>query len=421
MSETQEQLLATARNYVTEIFNRQVKSEFVFHNLEHTEDVVEACSYMADYFEISEDERFALLLSAWFHDTGYASGESAGHEERSITTAATFLRQQGTDEDTIEKVSACIRATKMPQSPVTLIEKILCDADLYHLAADDYKARNQLLRQEQMFSLKTKISKKDWRKNNIAFLETHKYFTEYGQQRLEPKKQRNLLMLTKGKQTGDEEAEVATEENIFPYVSEPDRFDTLDDKTKQKNTERGIQTMFRTTSNNHFELSALADGKANIMISVNAIIISVVLTVLLVRLPFYPQYIIPTVILIVVCLVAMIFAILATRPSVNSGRFSEDDIRKKRANLLFFGNFHKMKLEEYEWGMNEMLKDREYLYNSMIKDIYYLGVVLARKYRLLRIAYTIFMWGLIAAVIAFTIAALMNDFIATNNPIIIDY
>ena len=420
MTETQEQLLAAARNYVTEIYTRQVKPEFVFHNLEHTEDVVEACSYMADYFNLSDDDRYILLLAAWFHDTGYANGEAAGHEERSITTVTSFLTQQGADEETIDKVSACIRATKMPQSPLTQLEKILCDADLYHLAADDYKARNQLLRQEQMYLLKTKISKKDWRKNNIQFLEAHKYFTEYGQLRLEPKKGRNLLLLTKGKQDKDEEVTAATEEKIFPYISEPDKFDALDEKTKQKNTERGIQTMFRTTSNNHFELSALADGKANIMISVNAIIISVVLTVLLVRLPFYPQYIIPTVILIVVCLAAMIFAILATRPSVNSGRFSEDDIRKKRANLLFFGNFHRMKLEEYEWGMNEMLKDREYLYNSMIKDIYFLGVVLARKYRLLRIAYTIFMWGLIAAVIAFTVAAVVGDFIATNNPII-DY
>lgn len=433
MSETQEQLLATARNYVTEIYTKQVKPEFVFHNLEHTEDVVEACSYMADHFQLSDDDRFTLLLAAWFHDTGYASGEAVGHEERSIATVTSFLKEQGTDDETIEKVTSCIRATKMPQSPLSLIEKILCDADLYHLAADDYNARNQLLRQEQMFLLNTKISKKDWRRNNIRFLESHKYFTEYGEQKLEPKKVRNLVGLQKisklnkdkapkkGEKEGEEVDNTTTDETIFPYISQPDRFDLLDEKTKQKNTERGIQTMFRTTSNNHFELSALADGKANIMISVNAIIISVVLTVLLVRLPFYPQYIIPTVILIVVCLAAMIFAILATRPSVSSGRFSEDDIRNKQANLLFFGNFHKMKLEEYEWGMNEMLKDREYLYNSMIKDIYYLGVVLARKYRLLRVAYTIFMWGLITAVIAFTIAAAMGDFIATNNPVVIDY
>lgn len=433
MTESQEQLLAAARSHVTEIFTRQVKPELVFHNLEHTEDVVEACSYMADFYKLEDEDRLVLLLSAWFHDTGYANGEAVGHEERSVQTAKEFLDSQpDVDEEIIQKISSNIRATKMPQSPLTQLEKILCDADLYHLAADDYKARNQLLRQEQMYLLNTKISKKDWRRNNITFLEAHKYFTEYGDQKLEPKKQRNLVALNKlskadktkgGKEEEEQEDEkqTGTDEAIFPYISQPDQFDLLDEKTKQKNTERGIQTMFRTTSNNHFELSALADGKANIMISVNAIIISVVLTVLLVRLPFYPQYIVPTIILMVVCLSAMIFAILATRPSVSSGRFSEDDIRKKQANLLFFGNFHRMKLEEYEWGMNEMLKDREYLYNSMIKDIYFLGVVLARKYRLLRVAYTIFMWGLIATVIAFAAASLAGDFIVTNNPTVIDY
>ena len=260
MTESQEQLLAAARNYVTEIFTRQVKPELVFHNLEHTEDVVEACSYMADYYKLEDADRLVLLLSAWFHDTGYASGEAVGHEERSIYTAKEFLEQQPeVDEDMLLKISSNIRATKMPQSPLTQLEKILCDADLYHLAADDYKARNQLLRQEQVYLLNTKISKKDWRRNNITFLETHKYFTEYGEQRLEPKKQRNLMALNKlskgekskggkGDEDEEEEKQTTTDDTIFPYVSQPDRFDLLDEKTKQKNTERGIQTMFRTTS-----------------------------------------------------------------------------------------------------------------------------------------------------------------------------
>jgi hypothetical protein len=154
------------------------------------------------------------------------------------------------------------------------------------------------------------------------------------------------------------------------------------------------------------------------MISVNAIIISVVLTILLVRLPYYPNYVLPTVALVITCLGAMIFAILATRPSVNEGKFNEEDIRAKKTNLLFFGNFHQMQLEEYQWGMNEMLKDREYLYNSMIKDIYFLGVVLAKKYKLLRISYTIFMFGLILSVIAFVIAYMTGG---SSNTSAIDY
>ncbi|MCU7551698.1 DUF5706 domain-containing protein [Chitinophagaceae bacterium LB-8] len=407
MSETSAELLTAVRNYVTDLFTHQVKPEFVFHSLEHTEDVVEASSYMADHYRLNDEDHLVLLLAAWFHDTGYTKGEATGHEDESIKIATAFLNRNNVDETVIQRVGSCIEATRMPQSPVSLIEKILCDADLFHLATDDFKARSQLLRQEQESLLGLKIDKKEWRKNNISFLENHKYFTDYGLEKLEPKKHENLDRLKKKKQVKvveeKEEKKVA-----FPYLSEP-AATNKEAKEQQKNTERGAQTMFRTTSHNHFELSGLADSKAHIMISVNAIIISVVLTVLLGRIVYERQFIIPTITLLLVSISTIIFAILATRPSISSGKFSEEDIRAKKTNLLFFGNFYRMKLEEYQWGMNEMLKDREYLYNSMIKDIYFLGVVLSKKYRYLRIAYTIFMWGIILSSIAFGIAAIIGS------------
>lgn len=424
MSEANEQLINAARDYVTDLYQHRIKPELVFHNLEHTEDVVEACSYMADHFQLNEGDRQVLMLAAWFHDTGYIRGEAAGHEAESIRMATDFLNARNADPVLTQRVSSCIEATRMPQSPVSLIEKILCDADMYHLSTTDFSARNQLLRKEQEALLGQKIPQKTWRKNNISFLQNHQYWTEYGQQQLEPLKADNLHQLQRKKQKeGKKETKPVAAAALFPYSSAAAAKSEEEIKAEQKTTERGVQTMFRTTSNNHFELSSLADGKANIMISVNAIIISVVLTVLLVRIPYYKQYIIPTALLAVTCLAAMIFAILATRPSISSGRFSEEDIRSKRTNLLFFGNFYRMQMEEYQWGMNEMLKDREYLYNSMIKDIYYLGVVLARKYRFLRIAYTIFMYGLIVSVIAFAIAALYgatNPNVSSNAPLI-DY
>lgn len=420
MNDTQEQILSAARNYVTEFYTHKVDPGFVFHNLDHTEDVAQACSQIADHFQLEDAERFILILAAWFHDTGYSLGSASGHEEESIRIASGFLRDHHVDEEIIQKVGSCIQATRMPQSPVNQVEKILCDADLFHLATEDFKARNQLLKQEQETLLGHKIDKKEWRKNNIEFLSNHKYFTEYGKEVLEPKKYENLLLLQKKKQ-GKKDREPEETEETFPYVYESSKID-IDLKQQQKNTERGIQTMFRTTSNNHFELSSLADGKGNIMISVNSIILSISLTVLIARLAFYPQYIIPTVILLAVCLLSIIFAILATRPSVNKGKFTEDDIRNKKTNLLFFGNFHRMQLDEYNWAMNEMLKDREYLYNSMIKDIYFLGVVLARKYKYLRISYTIFMWGMILAVVAFGISAIysMSGTTGGTTPVI-DY
>jgi len=118
----------------------------------------------------------------------------------------------------------------------------------------------------------------------------------------------------------------------------------------------------------------------------------------------HPYLAAPTLVLIATCLSTMIFAILATRPNVTSGTFTRDDIHQRKVNLLFFGNFHKSSLEDFDWAMREMMDDSDYLYGSMIKDLYFLGKVLGVKYHYLRIAYNVFMWGLIVSVAAFAIA-----------------
>jgi len=164
--------------------------------------------------------------------------------------------------------------------------------------------------------------------------------------------------------------------------------------------------MFRVTLGNHTRLSDIADSKANILLSVNAIIISVSLSTLIPKLdsPTNAHLIIPTFVLMLFSVICIIFAILSTRPKVTSGTFTRKDIEDRKVNLLFFGNFYKMPLDEYEWAVNEMMKDSNYLYGSMIKDLYFLGLVLNRKYKLLRITYTIFMIGIITSVLAFVFA-----------------
>jgi len=104
---------------------------------------------------------------------------------------------------------------------------------------------------------------------------------------------------------------------------------------------------------------------------------------------------------------AIIFGILATRPNISHGKFTKEDIANKKTNLLFFGNFHNMSLDEYNWGMTEMLSDKDYMSASMIKDQYFLGVVLSKKYRYLRIAYNIFMYGLIVTILAFGVSYML--------------
>jgi hypothetical protein len=176
------------------------------------------------------------------------------------------------------------------------------------------------------------------------------------------------------------------------------------EKDKTGLMSKGIQTMLRLTSGNHLHLSDMADSKANILISVNAIIISVILSVLLRKLEEVPYLTIPTIIFLLVAVVTIVISIIATRPKISSGTFTRQDITDKKTNLLFFGNFHKATYEEYNEAMREMMQDTDYLYGSLIKDIYTLGIVLSRKYKLIRLAYNIFMIGIIVSVMAFGIA-----------------
>ena len=169
---------------------------------------------------------------------------------------------------------------------------------------------------------------------------------------------------------------------------------------------RGIETMFRTSSKTHLELSAMADNKANIIISINAIILSLIISILIRRFEEAPHLIIPTALLVFTSLTAVFLATISTRPKVNYYSVTKEDIKKKTGNLLFFGNFLNMSLEDFQWGMNEMMKDRDYLYGSMTKDLYFAGLALGRKYKYLHLAYNFFMYGLLVSTIAFVVSGL---------------
>lgn len=127
-----------------------------------------------------------------------------------------------------------------------------------------------------------------------------------------------------------------------PIFGEEGEDDKKDSKQKNSLMTRGIQTMLRLTSDNHLELSGMADGKANILISVNAIIISVILTVLLRRLEIDTHLTIPTIIFLAFSLITIVIAILATRPQITQGVFSREDIINKKTNLLFLETFTKL-------------------------------------------------------------------------------
>ncbi|MFC5408169.1 Pycsar system effector family protein [Larkinella bovis] len=374
---------------------RALPENLVYHNLKHTQMVVEAAEFLGKKAGLPPEELEDAIIAAWIHDIGYAR-KCQQHEEAGVGMALPFLEEAGLSAERIKTISDCVLATQLPQTPHTNVAEVVCDADLFHLSSEQFFERSELMRQE-VKNVSGKISKKKWMQGTVKLMESHHYFTDYGREVLTPLKENNLRIAhQKLAELEAEEAEKADKPGPPTAEGEP---------KKTKRPDRGIETMFRVTSQNHFQLSAMADNKANIMISVNTIIVSLIVSILIRKLEEWPQLIIPTIMLTVSCLVATIFAILATRPNITSGRFSKEDIHQKQANLLFFGNFHKMDLADYEWGMREMMNDSDFLYSSMTRDIYFLGKVLGKKYKLLRFAYTIFMFGFAASVLAFGIAA----------------
>lgn len=188
----------------------------------------------------------------------------------------------------------------------------------------------------------------------------------------------------------------------------PKKENTDSKKEKDPKSDRSVDTLFRVTLNNHTRLSDIADSKANILLSVNAIIISVCLSVLMPKLdtPKNAHLIIPTFLLLISSVLTIIFAILSTKPNVTKTTFTNQDIKDRKVNLLFFGNFHQMKFDHYLNSMHDLIKDRDYIYDSMVKDLYFLGKVLDRKYKLLSTTYNIFMTGIIVSVLSFAYAFL---------------
>lgn len=387
-----ETLLKDIKEYVFSLLQEELPHTVIYHNLNHTLRVVAKLEELIAGESITKKEANLLRVAAWFHDVGYIEGP-VDHELRSAKYAEDFLNDKVAKDD-LEQIKTLILATRMDAKPEDHLQKIMKDADCSHLASNSAEEISELLLQELKLSGIANFSELEWKRENIKFFtHGHRFYTNYAIENWQPKKQKNLLKLHKSveKLQADKKKKKEKKKEKIAKATIP---------------EKGVETMFRVTLRNHIKLSDIADTKANILLSVNAIIISIALGTLIPRLdnPSNAHLIIPTLVLVVFSVVSIIFAIQSTRPKVTEGKFTREDVKSRSVNLLFFGNFHKMPLSEFNWAIREMMQDKDYLYDSLTKDLYFLGVVLNKKYKLLRTTYTIFTIGIIVSVIVFGIA-----------------
>ena len=375
-----ETIIREAEEFVTSVLKNETPETYSYHTLEHTVEVVKNVVFIGIKENLSEDEMNILQIAAWFHDAGYIKTYK-GHEKESAGMAAKFLERQGVDENIRAAVAESILATAFPQNPESRVARVLCDADFMHLGQENYFEQAEKLRQEQKNADIRKLKKVEFDQESLKLFEDHNWHTNFCKNKLDKPKRKNLEILK------ERIAKRATKAKMKA--------------AKSKSYSRGVDSMFKLTARNQINLSHIADNKSNILISLNGIIISVALATLVSKFKQEPAIIVPTIIFILFSLSTIVLAVLSTRPNISSGKFTREDIKQKKVNLIFFGNFYNMALEEYEWAVAEMINDDPYLYSTLTKDQYSLGKVLAKKYHLLRWAYNVFMVGLVISVGAF--------------------
>ncbi len=393
----QKTIVAAAERYVSGLLKDKLTEDHRYHSLEHTFKVWDAARELANIMQLPEEDQELLDLAVLFHDTGFTQAYE-GHEAVSGQIARAFLEKHDYPQEQIEKVIRLIDATFPAKNPVSTLEKVIKDADLSNLGSETYLDLLKDLRYEWAIFLNQAYNDAEWFDLNFKFVKEHEYFTPaarelYG---FQAEVNRRRLKELRSKDPETEKPEKTNKKKVEKESSKP--------QTGHISSSKSAQMIFKTALRNHLDLSSLADNKANIMLSVNALIITIVMPLAASYVRSNLFLIVPMGTLLVTCLVSMIFATLATRPIKMMGYTRRELIDSGRSNLFFFGNFYKMTYDEYQDGMEQVISDDQNLERSIMRDLYYLGHSLGKKYRQLRICSTIFMWGVIVTVVVFGIS-----------------
>lgn len=396
-------IIKNASEYVFNLLKDKLSGEHTYHNYRHTLETVKACKELSGAYNLTGRDYEVLMLAAWFHDTGYIETYQ-GHEEKSVNILREYLDGEYKVED-IAEIERLILATKYGSPVEGTLQEILHDADYINIGKKKFGQRAQLLRIEWERLQNKQYSDLEWAEAQLEFLLRKTFKTEeailaYDEQReANIRAQRDLI----GQQKADKakaEAKIARKEG----ETEPE---------KAKKEGRGIETLYRSVYGYHINLSSLADNKANIMISINTIIISLVITLFGTGFTFASsdefesiRFVFPMAILLFSSLTAVVFAILSARPTVTTKE--KYDLKNKKGSILFFGNFAQLQLDEFVSQIRTLRDQKDALYDNMSIDIYYLGAVLVKKYKLLSWSYNIFMGGLVLAGLGFLITMLVS-------------
>lgn len=187
-------IIAKARQYALELLSVRLSGKFVFHNVSHTKEVAEAALLIGKKSCLSIEDMFIVEVAAYFHDTGFIY-KYDNHEMESTKIVQDFLADKNIDCRTIEKITASILSTKIPQKPRSETGKVLCDADLYHLSQPYFFNKTYLIKKEWELRSNCIIDEKKYLLDTLTLFTNHCYHTEYGKSVLTNGKLHNRKIL----------------------------------------------------------------------------------------------------------------------------------------------------------------------------------------------------------------------------------
>lgn len=183
-----------ARDYARHRLERELSPALLYHGIAHTRDEVVPAAEMLAGMEGIQGEALSLLLTAaWFHDLGFIK-QAPKHELISARIAEEVLPDFGYGKHAVEIVTRAILATALPQSPKTLLEAILTDADLDTLGRESFMDRNGDLRRELALAGKV-FTDEEWYTAQLKFLTEHDYFTASARTLRDGQKRLNIVDL----------------------------------------------------------------------------------------------------------------------------------------------------------------------------------------------------------------------------------
>ncbi len=336
-------------------------------------------------------------LAGIFYTLGIAQ-DRANPEQSAQSLWKQYVTQESTDNNITQNVSSSINAFFAGKNKSNDAEKLLADGIHVQTYAHQDTAQTALHKMEALSFETEELSNLEWNTRQHQAIQDVNFFYPYTELNYKTTLNQQLLEYTQ---------KIKRNKRNGPKSWEHEKLRTFQNLERRLPND-ATQTFFRANFRNHINLSAIADQKANIMISVNAIMISVLISVLSYRniTETNPMIIMPVVIFLMTGLTSLICAVLSARPKVTRLNRSNTPKEETQKNIVFFGNFAHMDLEQYEQAMDAMFRDSELIYGNMTRDLYYLGKVLDQKYKYLSISYNVFMVGFIFTVLTFMIAFL---------------